>query len=617
MGFAKMDDTLQTQAELIREYESRREMWRLIGRILIHTTHPDLHREESLPSLIWSSFKNFDNQLAKYNVGEIVPRYLLARPLMGFKDGHDKDSPLMSSFSDRKNVEDITDQARFLLEYVAVAERLSRVTNNDEGPIARRLLQNPDKEHFCYVLSRVETSPMRIGSADDIKQQRLTKQTRFTEAMEEIDIRWPPIDVRDLRDLRDVGNQYESIYAEACAELDSSVFALLEGEDKSQALVAWWLYRAQADLIFFRGFDEGSNIDPQREYTWGGVWFLFNRVVIGEHLRALHILVRECFNIAAIEMRAREITKEKERANIGAGMFHNLAHYILPLAVDGRSIRRFADSGNTAAVVATASNIEDTVNRLARFQSAVMRYVRHRKDRGESIQVRLNDLPFEAISVPTRGLHAALRWFSQEAGAGIGRKYLSILCDLATTDAELDPDTSDGQIEAQRRWAPLAEKSLPSMTSLSELIDWWKSMFGLNITVQGDFAMLTGDLPLLVNITEELLLNAVCASASAIASARLRGLSQQVSDLSHIVLRAATDSSRNVILVENVATKPLRSKASLFSIPQGDKGWGLYGAWLLIREARGDLNVLDDGEQERVSGRWPVIVGFKLTLPER
>jgi hypothetical protein len=609
-----MDDSLQTQAELIREYESRREMWRLIGRILIHTTHPDLHREASLPSLIWSSFKNFDNELAKHNIGEIVPRYLLARPLMGFKDGHDKDSPLMSSFSDSENVEAITDQARFLLEYVAVAERLSRVTNSDEGPIARRLLQTPDKEHFCYVLSRAETSPMRIGSADDIKQQRLTRQIRFTEAIEEIDIRWPPIEVRDLRDLRDVGNQYESAYAEACAGLDASVFALLEGEDKSEALVAWWLYRAQADLIFFRGFDEGSNIDPQHQYTWGGVWFLFNKVVIGEHLRALHILVRECFNIVTIEMNAREITREKERANIGAGMFHNLAHYILPLAVYSRSIGRFLESGNHVAVTATANNIDDTINRLSRFQSAVMRQVKHRKDQSAAVHETLKELPGEALLVQTRALHAALTWFVQDSEAGIGSKYLSILCDLATTTRQLNPNRSGDRKEARERLAQMTEGPVPSSESVSELIDWWRSVFGLNIIVEGDFERLRGDVFLIVGVVEELLLNALCASASVLARAQLIGTIEPIKELNHVRLRALMESSQDAILIENVADSPLNRHA-LFAEPQADQGWGLYGTWLLIKEAGGSLDILRDPRRAELLTNWPVTVGFRLTLP--
>lgn len=615
MGSAKMDDTLQTQAEQIRDYESRREMWRLIGRILIHTTHPDLHREESLPSLIWSSFKNFDNQLAKYNIDEIVPRYLLARPLMGFKDGHDKDSPLMSSFSDSDNVEGITDQARFLLEYVAVAERLSRLTNNDEGPIARRLLQSPDKEHFCYVLSRGETSPMRIGSSDDIKQQPLIRQTRFSEAIERIDIRWPTLDVRDLRDLRDVGNQYESAYAEACAGLDAGVFALLEGEDKSQALVAWWLYRARADLIFFRGFDEGNNIDPQHEYTWGGVWFLFNTVVIGEHLRALHILVRECFNIAAIEMRAREITREKERANIGAGMFHNLAHYILPLAVYGRAMERFVRAGDNPAVIATATNIEDTVNGLARFQGAVMRYVGHRKDQSENLRESLAKLPEEALLIQTRAIHAALSWFCEDPGAGIGSKYLSMLCDFATLDVPLDSDLSrDRKIASQRLRSRVG--TAPSLIAdFAQLAHWWRSSFDIHIVAEGDFASLHGDSFLIIGIVEELLLNALCASSKVLALARLNGSCSSLDVQPHLCLGTSTVNKRRVIEIQNVSADVL-DEEKIFESPKGDKGWGLYGTWLLIKAARGDLNVMLSGREADQTQIWPMHVGFRLTLPE-
>lgn len=599
----------------IQGEDSRRLLWRVIREILFNTPHLDLHLSGDLSTLIWSTFENFHEYyrrlLDEKGLEEVLPAHLLARPLIGFKKEHDERSPLFSSHRGATYLQFINNHVHVFRMYVGLSNRLNAVTKGHEGAISRRFLKSPDPQNFCYVFRRKEGSNVSIRNDEGILIKSLDKQERFTREIEEKGIQWPSVNVADLRDLPDTNNNYEALYNSACKDLEGRVFDLLEGDDKSEALVAWWLYQAQADFVLFRGFDEGKKIDPK--YTWGGVWFLFNTDVVGDHLRALSLLVHECFNIAAIEIRARESSREKERANIGAGMFHNLAHYVLPLSVYGRSIGRYVEEGDEEAVRALANNIEDTVNRLSRFVAAVQIYVKQRDAYLHPKIESLENVPGEALLIHTRALYTSLCWFGSDVGAGIGRKYLTILCNLYADDKELDPDNFDDLEELQKRVKPLVKAVPPSTPDFNLLSHWWKHHFGINIDLEGNFKTLNGHQALVSGVVEEFLLNSLCASSTVLAKLRLRGDEKNVIQKRHISIEAAVVQNRKpVIILKNWSVEPLDEK--VFDEPEQDKGWGIFGNRLLMKRAGGDIRILDDGKVQKQGGEWPLWVGFEIML---
>lgn len=605
--------------EGVKEYDesSRREMWRVVGKILTNTTHLDLHLYDSLPSLIWSSFQNFHEYyqrlLTEEKLRNLLPTHLLARPLIGFQHKHDEQSPLLSGYRGEQHLQPIKQQVHFFLMYVGLSNRLREVSGGREGAISRRLLQTPDPKHFCYVFRREEGSGVNIGSGEGIRETPLCKQGRFSRELAERKVNWPSINITDLRDLHDISNDYEARYTGACRALDGSIFDLLEGEDVSEALVSWWVHEARADFVLFRGLDEGKRVDTK--YTWGGVWFLFdtNSVIVGEHLRALYFLVRECFNIAAIEMRAREGSREQERANIGAGMFHNLAHYVLPLSVYGRAIGRYVEDGDEQAVLALANNIEDTVNRLARFVAAVQIYVKQRDAYLHPKIDSLESVPADALLIHTRALYTSLCWFSNDVGAGIGRKYLTILCNLCSEDKEFDPDNFDHLKELQKRVKHLVHAKPPPGPDFDLLTLWWKEHFGVNIKAVGDFATLKGHQALVSGVIEEFILNSLCAASSVIAGLKLRGDARGVLRQTHISIEAAGGAGRRpAIYLKNWSACPLDEK--VFDEPEQDKGWGIFGNRLLMKRAGGDITIVEDGKWQQQRGEWPLWVGFMIAL---
>jgi len=305
--------------------------------------------------------------------------------------------------------------------------------------------------------------------------------------------------------------------------------------------------------------------------------------------------------------------RESERANIGAGMFHNLAHYILPLEVYGRSIRRFVQDGSYDEVIATAANIEDNVIRLKQFQAAVQRYVKHREGFRKGEIKSLEEIPGQALLIQTSAVHAASCWLSMDANAPVDKKYGALLCNLLSNGESLDFDKNRDRIElkAQLIAKRVAMQPPPSAPDTRALIHWWLRSFGVRISISGDFGQVRGDAPIVIGVVEELLLNALGAASEVFSQT---GSFDESGSSPHVLVEAGVESdSTPAIFIKNWANTPL-NKSQLFSEPKDDKGWGLYGMRLLMEKANGCLDTCDDSQIQK--GRGPLIVGFKI-IPVR
>ncbi len=603
-------ETLKTAMDT-EDIKSRLSLWRVVQQILLETKHQDLSFYEKLPDLVWSSFTNFHDyyrgQLSKRRYQEVLPGYILARPLIGAASseyGHDTRSPLFTSVRDVESLQAVNHQLHLFRMYVGLSNCLKSVTEGREGAIARRTLQSPDPANFCYVFKREQESKIKIDFRDGIKEIPLRRQNRFAEEIDKAAIPWPQSNISDLRELSDTKVDHEKGYSHICSHIGKSVFDLLDGDNQSESLVAWWIHQAEADLILFRGFDEEKIIDPR--YPWGGVWFLIDSPLRGDHFRALSLLVHECFNIATVEMRARESSSEKERANIGAGMFHNLAHYIFPLIQHADAIREFANDGDLTAVQATAVRIADSVGRLDRFQSAVQRHVKHRQAYDEefirtSVQ-SLEDAPEKAILIQTQYLEPQIRWFREKQNAPQDRKSLLLIRDLCPGAEELNPLDGDDREALYHLVRNLEFYDLPDNPNFMTLQDWWNRIFGLDIRVKGDFKATFGELPLVVGVLEELFFNALGAVAKVLAKARK---DNYLLPRPHIVFEASSDKDGTKSLYIKNWSSNLLSQDDLKREPIGDRGWGLYGNRLLLKRAGGDLDVWE-GWSEVSDYYWPL-----------
>lgn len=308
--------------------------------------------------------------------------------------------------------------------------------------------------------------------------------------------------------------------------------------------------------------------------------------------------------------------RESDRANIGAGMFHNLAHYILPLKEYGHSLVLFIRQKSFDSAEETALSIEGTINRLAQFQSAVLRYIKHRESYEKTECQSLRDVPSEALMIQTRAIHAAIRGLSRQYKSGVGEKYVMILRNLCPGGERLNIsiDEEREQLQFLIVERELASLPIPECTNSTEWIKWWDDRFGLRIKVNGDFDALRGNGPITIGVVEELLLNAIAATSKVLCAVRLSGSNGVDPFGAHITIEAAPPEGNNAatIYIKNYSLEPLSGE--LFDEPRGDKGWGLFAMRLLMEKAGGRLQIWNDGEGDKQRGKRVLEVGFQLAL---
>ena len=309
------------------------------------------------------------------------------------------------------------------------------------------------------------------------------------------------------------------------------------------------------------------------------------------------------------------VIDEGVRADVGAGMFHNLAHYILPLKEDSSSIRVYAERGDNTAVKAIATKIEDTARRLDRFQSAVQRYVKHRQASPDETKFQsLEDVPRDALLIPTEAFLAVLRWVSRDYNAGVDPKWWFLVKHLLPGAESLSIGMDEQRQKITQIAACFQQNDLPRSADFTSLARWWKDRFGLDISVKGHshLKLLRGDVPLITGVVEELLLNALGAAAEVLAKTRRKN--RDVKDLPtpHIVIEAVVEPpSSSALYIKNLSSKVI----PVIKKPEADSGWGLYGMKLLMEKCGGDLDIWDNGQKQHESKKWPLFVGFKIILP--
>jgi hypothetical protein len=324
---------------------------RHVRHILLNSRVEDIERHAKLEDLVWATFESFkecyQTFLERNKLERVLPTYLLARPLIGIASGeHDPGSPLFTVDTDLAKV---TRHLHIFRQYVGLSSRLRDVSGGMEGAISRRLLSAADPDHFCYSFVCADTNTER--SEDGVKSFCLANPEGFARLVRSLEegnqVAWSPYSLTKAAQLSDsnLNKNEEARYADICTAVPDDVFGSLGQPDRSFPLVSWWLHEAtRANLLIFRGFDETQQtID--RAHPWGGVWFLVEDAVPPEQIQALALLVHECFNLASIELRARdagralEWRRDAERFNVVKDSLDNFARAMDTATKEAAAIR--------------------------------------------------------------------------------------------------------------------------------------------------------------------------------------------------------------------------------------------------------------------------------------
>jgi hypothetical protein len=312
-----------------------------------------------------------------------------------------------------------------------------------------------------------------------------------------------------------------------------------------------------------------------------------------------------------IHKRHKEVMyfREQERADIGAGMFHNMVHYTLPLEVYSHNIPRYIKNNDLNMAVGYAVYVDRAAKRMSGFINAVQAYIKPSNKLHDSISKPLTNLPLEALSVQVEAINASATVLIKDYNKPIPLKYGLLLGNLFNCDYT----TVEGQKLLQKRLKAVNLEQPKLDNPTLKTIMRWMLQLGLNVRVaeENNFAKLRADFATMVVVMEELLLNALEATARArgyFSDDRDRG---SLSDVS-IEATQATANEPAYILIHNWSDKKLFQEQ--LTRPEQDKGWGLYGMDLLMRKMGGSLHLVNEP-----SVGWdptpPYRVGYKLILP--
>lgn len=294
--------------------------------------------------------------------------------------------------------------------------------------------------------------------------------------------------------------------------------------------------------------------------------------------------------------KAQKGSTDMARADIGAGMFHNIAHFTSPLLSYGE--RLLASEGvKKAELRAVAVRIKATTRRLARFQNAVMSLVKD-VDKQPPF-VALKNVFRDALVIPTVMVEAVVKDLAVFPNASLPDKERRILGCLCPTFMDLRDEVRPEQRELLHQWLKSFRSKpwLPEDPSVEQLCGWWQELFDLRIQIDGCPDSLKGPRDVIVGVLEEYLLNALTASAH---SRKAWGTG--------VPLRIRVDTTNSAILVENFASQSLPPE-KLSIRPQHDSGWGLYACQLLMKRVGGALSVVSCEH----TGSWTVTL--KMLLP--
>lgn len=312
-----------------------------------------------------------------------------------------------------------------------------------------------------------------------------------------------------------------------------------------------------------------------------------------------------------IHKRHKEVMyfREQERADIGAGMFHNMVHYTLPLEVYSQNIPRYIKADDYQAAVGYAVYVNRAAKRMSGFVNAVQAYIKPSNKLHGSVSNPLTNLPLEALSVQVEAINASATVLIKDYNKPVPLKYGLLLGNLFNCDYT----TVEGQklLHKRLKAVTLEQPKLdnPTLKTLTK----WMLQFGLNVQIVGedDFAKLRADFATMVVVMEELLLNALEATA------KTRGsFSEEVkrAALPDVSIEAVTVTSNEpaYILIRNWSDNKLNQEQ--LNRPEQDKGWGLYGMDLLMRKTGGSLHLVNE-ESDGPNLTPPYRVGYKLILP--
>lgn len=317
--------------------------------------------------------------------------------------------------------------------------------------------------------------------------------------------------------------------------------------------------------------------------------------------------------VAEIHKRHKEVMylREKERADIGAGLFHNLVHYTLPLVVYSRNIPRYLRRNDRAAANSYSVYVNRGAERMAGFVSAVQAYIKPTNELHLAAVTPLTKLPAEALLVQVEAINASAHMLSRDYNSPVPVKYGLLLGNLFGCDYK----TVKGQRQLQRKLRAIKiEQPKVSKASLKKLTEWLVRL-GLDIRVEGGeepFSLLQGDFNTMVVVMEELLLNAMEAAARAKRLFR-GGTSGEVLPDVTIEAKPGSLDGPSQILIHNWSDEPLGSEQ--LDRPVQDKGWGLYGMRILMNKMGGSLELINKGP---IGARLtpPYRVGYKITLQQ-
>lgn len=323
---------------------------------------------------------------------------------------------------------------------------------------------------------------------------------------------------------------------------------------------------------------------------------MLGRVVVDRHQRIARQRVVE------------RMAGEAARADLGAGMFHNLTHHIMPISVFAWALPEDLMREDFVAVRSMAKTIFDASQRLLRFQTAVKTHLKQPDAQHRANRQKLTDAPIEALRIQSYAVLAAGVWLKKNELASVGRKYLPLLGYLADPRLDLSKGARHSDKLALKEWlksqSGISLMSLSSDADKENLCTWWRTLFGLSVDILGDFSVLRGDSDILTGVLEELILNAIVAAAEVCRHGQCA-----TSGACHVWISAIGDGDSGAIHIENYSRKPLSEK--VFDRPEGDKGWGMYGSRLLLERAEWTIGILPNISCQDRS--WDAFkVGFEL-----